>query len=147
MRKFKNLSKKSRIIITTSLVLAVCLILAVGTHFSGVIMLFSRHYEPNVVISSSPDDQYEIVVREWSCLGGAGADIYIRGAEWYNSWNKKEIGHASVDDYYQPFSNGTYYVEWESNKVTIYYCMGLGPWVENVNDRSTWRGVLCYEFE
>ena len=109
-------------------------------------MLFGRHYEPNLIISS-PDGQYELVIREYSCLGGGGADIYIRGTEWYNIWNKKEIGHASGDDSYQPFSNGTYYVEWESDKVTIYYYRGLSPLAENVNDRSTWRGVLTYEFE
>ena len=146
MRKFKNLSKKSRIIIITSLVLAVCLILAAGIYFIGISMLFGRHYEPNLIISS-PDDQYELVIREYSCLGGAGADIYIRGPEWYNIWNKNKIGHASGDDSYQPFSNGTYYVEWESDKVTIYYYRGLSPLAENVNDRSTWRGVFTYEFE
>jgi hypothetical protein len=146
MRKFKNLSKKSRIIIITSLVLAVCLILAAGIYFIGISMLFGRHYEPNLIISS-PDGQYELVIREYSCLGGVGADIYIRGAEWYNIWNKKKIGHASGDDYYQPFSNGTYYVEWKSDKVTIFYYMGLGPWVENANDRSTWRGVLSYDLD
>ena len=146
MRKFKNLSKKSRIIIITSLVLAVCLVLAAGIFFIGISMLFGRHYEPNLIVSS-PDGQYELVIREYSCLGGVGADIYIRGTEWYNIWNKKEIGHAGGDDSYQPFSNGTYYVEWESDKVTIFYYMGLGPWAENVNDRSTWRGVFTYEFE
>ena len=146
MRKFNNLSKKSRIIIITSLVLAVCLVFAAGIFFIGISMLFGRHYEPNLIISS-PDDQYELVIREYSCLGGAGADIYIRGPEWYNIWNKNKIGHASGDDSYQPFSNGTYYVEWESDKVTIYYYRGLSPLAENVNDRSTWRGVLTYEFE
>ena len=146
MRKFNNLSKKSRIIIITSLVLAVCLVFAAGIFFIGISMLFGRHYEPNLIISS-PDDQYELVIREYSCLGGAGADIYIRGPEWYNIWNKNKIGHASGDDSYQPFSNGTYYVEWESDKVTIYYYRGLSPLAENVNDRSTWRGVFTYEFE
>ena len=146
MRKFKNLSKKSRIIIITSLVLAVCLVLAAGIFFIGISMLFGRHYEPNLIISS-PDDQYELVIREYSCLGGAGADIYIRGPEWYNIWNKNKIGHASGDDSYQPFSNGTYYVEWESDKVTIYYYRGLSPLAENVNDRSTWRGVLSYDLD
>ena len=146
MSKYNNLSKRARIILITSLVLAVCLILAAGIYFFGIWMMLGRHYEPNLIISS-PDDQYELVIREYSCLGGGGADIYIRGTEWYNIWNKKEIGHAGGDDGYQPFSNGTYYVEWESDKVTIYYYMCLGPWTENVNDRSTWQGVFSYEFE
>ena len=107
-------------------------------------MFFSRDYEPSFVISSSPDEQYELVVREWSCLGGAGADVYIKETEWYNSLNKKLVGTAMGDDYYQPFSNGTYYVEWESDKVTIYYYKAVPA--ESVNDRSTWRGVISYEF-
>ena len=146
MRKFENLSRKSQIIIITSLVLAVCLILAAGIFFFGIWMMFGRLYEPNLVIAS-PDGQYELVIREYSCLGGVGADIYIRGTEWYNIWNKKEIGHAGGDDAYLPFANGTYYVEWESDKVTIYYYRGLSPQAENVNDRSTWKGVFSYEFE
>ena len=146
MRKFENLSRKSQIIINTSLVLAVCLILAAGIFFFGIWMMFGRLYEPNLVIAS-PDGQYELVIREYSCLGGVGADIYIRGTEWYNIWNKKEIGHAGGDDAYLPFANGTYYVEWESDKVTIYYYRGLSPQAENVNDRSTWKGVFSYEFE
>ena len=145
MSKFKNQYKKSRIIIITSLVLSVYLILAVGIHLLDVVMLFSRHYEPSFVISASPDNQSELVVREWSCLGGGGADVYIRGTKWYNSWNKKEIGTASRDDGYQPFSHGTYYVEWESDKVSIYYYRAVP--IENVNDRSTWRGLISYDFE
>ena len=144
MSKFKNPSKKSRIIIITSLVLAVCLILAVGIHFLGIVMLFSRHYEPDIVISS-PDGQHELVIREFSCLGGAGAEIYIREPKWYNSWKLKEIGNAGTDNYYQTFTKGTYYVEWESDEVTIYYYEGLR--IEKANDRSTWQGVVSYEFE
>lgn len=145
MRKFSSLSLTSRVIIIVALVLVVCLVLFVGIRFSGIVMLFSRHYESSFVISSSPDDQYELSVREWSCLGGGGADVYIRGTEWYNSWSNKKIGTAIGDNGYQPFSNETYYVEWESETVTIYYYESLP--VENVNDCSTWRGVVSYEFE
>ena len=70
--------------------LAVCLILAAGIYFIGISMLFGRHYEPNLIISS-PDGQYELVIREYSCLGGVGADIYIRGTEWYNIWKKLDM--------------------------------------------------------
>ena len=85
MRKFISLSLTSRVIIIVALVLVVSLVLFVGIRFFGIVMLFSRHYETSYVISSSPDDQYELAVREWSCLGGGGADVYIRGTEWYNS--------------------------------------------------------------
>ena len=145
MRKFTSLSITSRVIFIVALALVVSLILAAGIHFFGVVRLFSRHYEPSFVISSSPDDQYELSVREWSCLGGGGADVYIRGTEWYNSWNKKKIGTAIGDNGYQPFSNETYYVEWENDTVTIYYYESLP--VENVNESSTWRGIVIYEFE
>lgn len=141
MRKFSSLSVTSRVIIIIALVLVVCLVLAVGIRFFGIVMLFSRHYETSFVISSSPDDQYELSVREWSCLGGGGADVYIRG----NSMNEKKIGTAIGDNGYQPFSNDTYYVEWESETVAIYYYESLP--IENVNDCSTWRGVVSYEFK
>ena len=110
--------------------------------------MLSRHYEPEVVFSTSPDGRYELVACEYSCLGGAGADIYIRerGQEnMYVGWRKNSIGHVSGDDYYQPISGGTYYVEWETDRVTIYYYEHL--LVENRNDRSTWQGVLTYELE
>ena len=145
MRKFKSLSKRARVI-SISLALIVGLILAVGIYFLlGAFLLFGRHYEPSFTISTSPDDRYELVVREWSCLGGGGADVYIRETEWYHHWNKKEIGTTSVDDGYQPFSHDTYYVEWQSDKVTVYYygCY----YIENRNDRSTWLGVLSYDLE
>lgn len=147
MSKFRDLSMKSKIILVVSLVVVACLILAVGVYWYIGSKLFSRLYKPDIVISS-PDGQYELVIREYSCIGGVGAEIYIREPgqdKWYNSWKMKEIGSGGADDYYLTFTNGTYYVEWESDKVTIYYYMDL--LVENVNDRSTWRGVLSYEFE
>ena len=110
--------------------------------------MLSRHYEPEVVFSTSPDGRYELVACEFSCLGGAGADIYIRDTESKTTlanWKKNEIGNISGDDYYQPISGGTYYVEWETDRVTIYYYEHL--LAENRNDRSTWQGVLTYELE
>ena len=148
MSKFKNLSMISRVIIIITFVLAVCLITAAVAYFFVSSKMLSRSYEPDLIISS-PDGQYELVVREWSCLGGAGADIYIRKAgqaKWYNGWMEKKIGTTSSDDYYYSFSSGSYYVEWENNKVTIYYCKGV-PMIENVNDPSTWRGMLSYELD
>lgn len=140
MSKFSNLPKKSRTILIISLVLVACLILAAGTYFFIMSRILSKYYEPEFVISSSPDNQYELVVREWSCLGGAGADVYIRKTEWYNRWKKQKIGTACPDNDYDTFSYGTYYVEWEDDKVTIYYYDNLA--VENVDEPSTWRGVI-----
>lgn len=149
MSKFKDLSRKRKAIIIIAFVLVGCLIFAVGRWCYAVLKLLDRFYEPDIVISSS-DGHHELVIREFSCLGGAGAEIYIREPgqdKWYNSWKMKEIGEAVTDDYYHSFTEGTYYVEWESDKVTIYYYMGLSPRVENVNDRSTWCGIFSYEFE
>lgn len=144
MTKFKDLTPTARIIIIIALVLVVCVIIAAGAYWYIASKILSRVYEPDLIISS-PDGQYELVVREWSCLGGSGADVYIRETEWYNSWKMNEIGTVRADDYYYPFANGTYYVEWEIDKVTIYYYKCLS--IENVNDRSTWRGIVSYNLD
>ena len=139
MRKFRNLS------IIIAIVLAVCLTVGAGIYMYIGSQILSRIYEPELVIAS-PDGQQELVVCEFSCLGGAGAEIYIRKPgqdKWYNSWKKAKVGTVGTDDYYQPFTNGTYEVEWETDHVTVYYCKGVPA--ENRNDRSTWRGVLRYE--
>lgn len=147
MRNFRALSLTSRIIIIVALVLVVCLLLAIGTYFYILSKALSRFYETDLVLSS-PDGQHELVIREFSCLGGAGAEIYIRQPgqdKWYNRWMEKKVGTTVTDDYFQSFAWGAYYVEWENDHVTLYYCKGLA--VENVNDRSTWRGTVEYKFE
>ncbi len=145
MSRFKNLSKKSRIILIIGLVLVVCLILVGMVYWFIASRLLSREYEPDLIISS-PDGQYELVVREWYYLVGGGSEIYIRKPgqdKWYNSWMKKEIGTTSSETL--SFAGGHYYVEWKSDKVTIYYYKGLG--IENVNDCSTWRGIVSYDLK
>lgn len=144
-----NAEKKRIAIIALIVVVSILLgVLSMAGYFrfAGAKML-DRIYEPEMIIPS-PDGRYELVVQEWSCLGGAGADVYIREPgqdQWYNSWMRKQIGTASGDDYYQPFSGGTYHVEWQRHQVTICYYRDLA--VEDVNDRSTWRGQLVYELE
>ena len=145
MSKFKNLSKKSRIILIISLVMVVCLMIALGTYLFIVSKILSKVDEPDLNIYS-PDGRYELVVREFACLGCTGAEIYIREPgqdKWYNSGKEKRIGNASGDNYYMPFADGAYYVEWESDKVTIYYYRSVP--IENKNDRSTWRGMVTYD--
>lgn len=110
-------------------------------------LISGRAYEPDLIISS-PDGQYELVIREFSCLGGAGAEIYMREPgqdKWYNRWMEKKVGQASTDDYYLTFTNETFYVEWESDKVTVCYYKGVE--IENMNDRSTWRGMVTYDLD
>lgn len=147
MRKFSNLSITSRIIIIVALALVVCLIIAAGVYMYLGSLISGRAYEPDLIISS-PDGQYELVIREFSCLGGAGAEIYIREPgqdKWYNRWMEKKVGQASTDDYYLTFTNETFYVEWESDKVTVCYYKGVE--IENMNDRSTWRGMVTYDLD
>ena len=145
MKKFSSLSIAARVLIIIAIVLTVCLIIGMGTYVYIGSRMLSRVYEKDLMIPS-PEGQYELVVREFSCLGGAGAELYIRKPgqdKWYNSWMKKQIGTVGTDDYYQTFSNGTYEVEWERNHLTVYYCQGVPA--ERANDRSTWRGVLNYD--
>lgn len=144
MSRSKKLSTKTRVILIISLVLVACIVLAVGIYYFAVSRALGRFYEPDLIISS-PDGQHELVIREWTCLGGSGADIYIRETKWYNSWIKTKIGSAAPDDSFLPFSHGTYYVEWESDKVTIHYYKNLSA--EKWDDRSTWLGIVSYDLD
>ena len=134
-------TSKKKVLIIIAIVVAMVIVLVGVYCWLVVSLMLSRQYEPDILISS-PDDRHELVVREWSCLGGGGVDIYIRKTEWYNMWNKKEIESAVTDDYYHPFTAGAYEVEWESDQVTVRYCEGLE--IENVKDPSTWRGLVIY---
>lgn len=151
MDKFKRLSPKTRMILMILFIIFALLAILVvirGLYTWYVISgLLSRFYEPDIILSS-PDGQHELVIREFSCLGGSGAEFYIREPgqdKWYNSWMMKEVGNAGMDDYCQPFTAGSYYVIWESDQVTVCYHEGLG--VENEKDRSTWRGKKVFELE
>ena len=147
MPKFKDLTLATQIIIIVALVLVVCFIVYVGIAHYIASKVFAKTYAPDLIITS-PDSQHELVVREWVYWSQGGAEIYIRKTgqdKWYNRWREKQIGTTSTDDLYQPFSSGDYYVEWESDKVTVYY---YGGWPGEIyEDRSTWRDVITYEFE
>ena len=144
MCKHKNKMNIRRIILIISLVIVVCVIAAVVINYCIAALMLSRFYEPDLVLTS-PDGQYELVVREYDCLGGSGAEVYIRKTGWYNSWIKKKIGSPGMDNYYMPFAKGKYYVEWEDDKVTLYYCEGR--LIEDMNDSSTWVGILSYNLD
>lgn len=144
MRKFKNLSKKSRIILIIALVTVVCFMIVAGIQYYIASKILSKCYEPDLIISS-PDGQYELVICEWFYTVGGGSEIYIRKPgqdKWYNSWMKTKIGTTSAETL--SFAQGQYYVEWESDKVTIYYYQGVPA--ENANDRTTWGGMVSYGF-
>jgi len=144
LKSLKELSKKSKIILIICTIIVLCLILAFGRYYYLVSLVLSRRYEPDIIISS-PDGRYDLVVREWSYGMGGGAEIYIRKRGQDNSWKEQRIGSTKTDDGYNSFARGNYYVEWESDKVTIYYYTNFQ--IEKTSDRSTWRGVFSYEFE
>jgi hypothetical protein len=130
-----------------ALLLILSLLIGVGIYTYLGSQILSRAYEPDLVIASG-DGRYELVVREFSCLGGAGAELYIRKPgqdKWYNSWMEKKIETISTDDYYQTFTNGTYDVEWKEDHVTVYFCQGVPA--ENKNDRTTWCGLVHYDLK
>ena len=143
MRKFGDLPIARRIIIVIAIILVACLILGVGIYIFIGRLILNRDYEPDLVVPS-PDGKYELVIREWTYTVGGGADIYLRKPgqdKWYNSWRKKEIG--SINSAPFCFAQGHYSVEWNSDNITIYYYRGYA--IEDVNDRSTWRGILSYD--
>ena len=147
MHKSEQPSKVSQIILQIGLVMVAFGFVAMLVLYIVCGIMFRPTYDPDYFILS-PDGQYELVICEWSFGMGGGADVYIRKAgqeKGDNSSEEQYIGHASTDDGYPAFGEGNYYVEWESDKVTIYYYEDLQ--VEDVNDPSTWRGVLTYEFE
>ena len=143
MFKRKKKMDLGSIILLISLVMFVCVIVALVINHCVVLIISRRSYRPDIVLTS-PDGKYELVVRAYDCISGAGAEVYIRKTGWYNGWTKKKIGDVHTDDYYMPFSKGEYYVEWEDDKVTLCYCKGLGGF-EDKNDPSTWVGVLSYD--
>lgn len=142
MFKRKKKMDLGSIILLISLVMFVCVIVALVINHCIASVALGRFYKPDLVLTS-PDGKYELVVRAYDCLGGSGAEVYIRKAGWYNGWTKKKIGDIGMNNYYMPFSKGKYYVEWEDDKVTLCCCRGLG--IEDKNDPATWVGVLSYD--
>ena len=143
MHKFADLPIARRIIIVVAIILVACLILGIGFYTFIVSLILRRHYEPELIISS-PDGQYELVIHEWTYTVGGGAEIYVRKPgqdKWYNSWRQKKIGDVNSDCFC--FTQGHYSVEWNSDNVTIYYYNGYA--IEDVNDCTTWRGILSYD--
>ena len=140
------LSRKKQIILIICAVLVVCLLVgAVCFYVHMAIRINTPDYEPDIVVSS-PDGQYELVIREEKLLLYTRAEIYIRRLGQDDNWKEQRIGITKTYDYYCPFAEGKYNVEWKNDKVTIYYFTASKDG-EDVNDQSTWRGVLCYEFE
>ena len=143
MKKFSELSIARRVIIVIAIILVACLILGVGIYIFIGRLILKRDYEPDLVVPS-PDGKYELVIREWTYTVGGGAEIYLRKPgqdKWSNSWRKTGIGSTNSETLC--FAQGHYSVEWDNDNVTIYYCKGYA--IEDMNDPSTWRGILSYD--
>ena len=145
---FYYLSRKKQIILSICAVLVVCLlVVAVCLYVDMVIRINAPDYEPDIIVSS-PDGQYELVIREENSFHDSHANFIIRKPgqdKWYNKWKEQDIGGGWSEEFL-PFANGYYYVEWESDKVTIYYLKGFYSDGEKMDDRSTWQGLFSYEF-
>jgi hypothetical protein len=149
MYDFYYSSRKKQVMLIVCAALVLCLLVG-AVCFIGYLRIraYTYYLEPDIILSS-PDGQYELVIREEARLHVSDAAIYIRKPgqdKWYNSWKERHIGNTLSDEYL-PFANGYYDVEWESNKVTIHYFQGYGHIDEDRNDRSTWQGIFVYEFE
>ena len=145
---FYYLSRKKQIILISCAVLVVCLLVGAVCFYAYLSNLVSNAYlEPDIIVSS-PDGQYELVIRERRMMGESDGYIYIRKPgqdKWYNSWKEQHIGNTLSDEYL-PFANGYYYVKWESERVVLGYYRGYDTSIEDKDDPTTWQGLLIYEF-
>ena len=86
---------------------------------------FDRYYEDDLVVTS-PDGEYELIIREWQAMGGSGAYVYIK-----DGFFKKKVDYLGFDDYSMPFKGGMYEIEWQDDCVIIKYHgggEGDNPW-------------------
>jgi hypothetical protein len=145
---FYYLSRKKQIILIICAVLVVCLLVGAVCFYVYLSNLVSNAYlEPDIIVSS-PDGQYELVIRERRMMGESDGYIYIRKPgqdKWYNSWKEQLIG-STLSDECLPFTNGYYYVKWESERVVLGYYRGYDTSIEDKDDPTTWQGLLIYEF-
>ena len=82
-------------------------------------------YEEDIVVTS-PDGEYELIIREWQAMGGSGAYVYIK-----DGFFKERVADLGFDDYFMPFKGDLYEIEWEDDYVKITYHSGLDngtPW-------------------
>ena len=118
-------------------ILSVILLAACGDGFGKV-------YNEDIRITS-PDRQYNLIIREWGTIGGTGAEIYIEKANaLIPSFTRKEIGKTIADDCIYPFAEGNYSVQWESSRVVISYFSGTPA--EDAKNPDTWKRSVEYVF-
>ncbi len=100
---------------TSSLILLVCC-LVMSLVFCGCDN--GREYYEDICIKSETS-HWEIIIKEWSFLLGSGAEVYCK-----NNNDEILLGQlAGGDDGFCPFKEGLYSVSFDSNKVTIKWCV------------------------
>ncbi len=124
----------------SKLVLGVLFFLAAAILMSACDRI-GKAYKDDIYVLS-PDGKYRLIIQEWGTIGGAGAEIYIENRKaLIPSLTRKHIGNATSDDCEFPFEDGDYYVQWESERVLIFYYGATGA--EDYSDPETWR---CVEY-
>ena len=107
-----------------SIILVSCLILS----FVFVGCVPEREYHENIH-NPLETHQAEIIIKEWSCLLGSGAEVYYKDDD-------KEILLGKLlggDDGFCPFKEGQYYVAVDENELTIQWCRFPN------GERETWE--------
>ena len=124
--KGKKTYKKSKTRLGIALIaISVVAILCLVAFYVCVCIAFSPIYEEDIVVTS-PDGEYELIIREWQGMGGSGAYVYKK-----DGFFKKEVDCLHFDDYSMPFKGGMYEIEWQDDCVIIKYDSGTGgedPW-------------------
>ena len=109
------------ILISISVVAILCLV----AFYICMSIALSPVYEEDIVVTS-PDGEYELIIREWQAMGGSGAYVYIK-----DGFFKKKVDYLGFDDYSMTFKGGMYEIKWQDDCVIIKYDSGIGgenPW-------------------
>ncbi len=123
MRKYKQ------IVILILVLIAIGSVLFFGCRYFIIQRVLDRHYFETLEVASQ-NGNYKLQIREWSALGGTGAEIYYVE-------NRKivKLGetHAKSGNY--PFRSGDYVIDWTDEYICIKYQSGRNV---ETDDLSTW---------
>ena len=122
----KKWFEKSKIRLGVTLIaISVVAILCLVAFYVYVCIAFSPIYEEDIVVTS-PDGEYELIIREWYAVGCSGADVYVKKGS-----SEEKADELHFGDNGSPFDDGLYEIEWEDDYVKMTYHSGLDngtPW-------------------
>lgn len=126
-------NKKMFFIVITAMLSVIVVITCVYISLSNSV-LFKRHYESETKIVS-PDGNHTVIIKQFSVMGGSGAEVYYKGK---GDLRKIRKGQLIFDDYTLPFSDErAYSVSWGDDEVEIKYYSGTPA--ENIDNPETWK--------